>query len=140
MYCVAFNLYGVRNNEKSFIAIMERRFGRCIYYFDGGYFAHHVAFIFIRLEFMALTDQQIIEKARDFMAKNPNCSRAALRTVCQSSYERLEKLSVAGAFKMPIKCPKGKAHLYKQDDHWRKFRLWGSPTNNKRIKPNDKTK
>jgi len=53
--------------------------------------------------------------------------------VCQSSYGRLEKLSV-GNFKMPLKCPKGKNHLYKQNDVWRKFRLWGSPTNGKAIK------
>lgn len=74
-----------------------------------------------------LTDEQIIKKAQEYMTKHPNCSRAALRMVCQSSYGRLEKLSV-GNFKMPLKCPKGKAHLYKIDDRWRKFKLWGSPT------------
>jgi hypothetical protein len=74
------------------------------------------------------TDSYIIQKAQSFLAKNPNCSRAALRTVCESSYERLEKLANQGHFKMPIKCPKNKAYLYKKDDRWRKFRLNGSPT------------
>jgi hypothetical protein len=40
----------------------------------------------------------------------------------------LEKLANQGHFKMPIKCPKNKAYLYKKDDRWRKFRLNGSPT------------
>lgn len=74
-----------------------------------------------------LSDEQLIKKASEYMAKNPYCSRAALRTVCQSSYERLQKFADLGHFKMPLKCPKGKAHLYKQDDRWRKFRLFGSP-------------
>lgn len=26
----------------------------------------------------------------------------------------------------------GKAHLYKRDDTWRKFKLWGSPTGGKK--------
>lgn len=75
-----------------------------------------------------LTDEQIIQKAQEYLAKHPHCSRAALITVCQSSYGRLQKLADVGHFKMPIKCPKGKAHLFKKDDRWRKFRLWGSPT------------
>ena len=73
------------------------------------------------------SDEYIINKAKDFISKNPNCSRAAVRTVCESSYERLERLAKEGHFKMPVKCPKGKAHVFKKDDKWRKFRLYGSP-------------
>lgn len=79
------------------------------------------------------TDEYIIKKAKDFIDKNPNCSRAAVRTVCETSYDRLDKLAKQGHFVMPIKCPKGKYYLYKKDDIWRKFRLKGSPTNGKAI-------
>ena len=86
------------------------------------------------------TDEYIVAKAKEFLAKNPNCSRAALRTVCETSYERLERLAQDGSFKMPVKCPKGKAHVFKKDDTWRKFRLWGSPTTPKKVSDYDKTR
>lgn len=78
------------------------------------------------------TDEQLIKMAQKHMAEFPTCSRASLRRRCHSSYERLQRFADMGYFKMPVKCPKGKAHLFKQDDVWRKFKLWGSPEGKKK--------
>ena len=80
---------------------------------------------------MPFTDDQIIVLAKKHMTEFPHCSRASLRARCHTSYERLERLS-PNNFRLPLKCPKNKAHLFKKDDKWRKFKLWGSPTS----KPN----
>lgn len=76
-------------------------------------------------------DQEIIAKAKQFLAENKYANKAQLRRYCNTSVETLKRLEKDGHFILPLTIPKGAACLIKKDDKWRKFKLPGSPKHGK---------
>jgi hypothetical protein len=78
-----------------------------------------------------LTDEEIIKRAKEFMATHKYTNKAQLRRVCNTSTDRLKRLEKEGHFVLPLNIPRGAACLVKKDDVWRKFKLRGSPLGGK---------
>lgn len=73
------------------------------------------------------TDAELVEIVLNYMAKNKYATQTDLKRATGSSTERLKKLADAGYYVWPNKIPRGKCHLFSNQNNWRKFRLYGSP-------------
>lgn len=74
-----------------------------------------------------LSDEEVVRLVAEAWEKNPYVTRNILRKTIGCSEQRFEKLAKLGLIKYPARVPKGKCHLFSNQNKWRSFKLKGSP-------------
>lgn len=77
---------------------------------------------------MTLSDAELIEQVKTFLAENPYATRNLMLRKIRTSMQRLQRLHDEGLIKLPNRVPKNMCHVFCNQTKWRKFRLRGSPT------------
>jgi len=77
---------------------------------------------------VTLSDAELIEQVKTFLAENPYATRNLMLRKIRTSMQRLQRLHDEGHIKLPNRVPKNMCHLFCNQTKWRKFRLRGSPT------------
>jgi hypothetical protein len=76
---------------------------------------------------MMLSDEEVIKRVEAIWATNPYPTRNLMRKKIGCSEQRFEALAARGLIKYPARVPKGKCHLFSNQNKWRAFKLKGSP-------------
>lgn len=76
---------------------------------------------------MILSDEEVIKRVALMWEQHKYPTRNMMRKQIGCSEKRFEDLAKAGLIKYPARVPKGKCHLFSNQNKWRAFKLKGSP-------------
>ena len=86
-----------------------------------------------------LNDTELAMACLKVMETNSQVSRNVLRKTLHTSNERLQRLESIGLIKLPPKTPKNAcSNFFKKKNHWRGFKLFGSPDSKRKKSEYDK--